>query len=106
MMSRTKWMLSKLIKMCYILFSYLGLQATAEFKTNKGRIDIFVECPDYIYIIEMKLDKPAQKALDQIHEKKYYEQFQNSDKQVNLIGLKFSSEDKNITDRLIEKLLI
>lgn len=88
----------------YVLFSYLGLQAKAEFRTNKGRIDILIQSPDFVYVIEMKLDKPAQEAMDQIHEKKYYEQFRNLDKQVFLIGLSFSSEEKNITEHLIEEI--
>ena len=88
----------------YIVCVYCGVQAHAEHITNKGRIDIFIEAPDFAYIIEMKLDKPAQEAIDQIHEKGYHEQFKNLGKKLFLMGLSFSSEEKNITEHIIEEL--
>lgn len=82
---------------------YLGINVESEFTTNNGRMDILIKTPNFVYVIELKLDKPAQSAIDQIHEKAYYEQFKGQNKKIYLLGISFSSEEKNISDYIIEK---
>jgi hypothetical protein len=73
----------------------------AQIQTNRGRIDQVIETDNTIYIFEFKLEN-AQKAIDQIHRKKYYEKYQNQSKRIVLVGVSFSKEERNIKDWLIE----
>ncbi len=52
-----------------------------------------------IYIIEFKVNELSEpgSALDQIKERKYYEKFIGNGREVYLIGVEFSKEDRNIT---------
>ena len=48
----------------------LGFYSTcAEKETSEGRIDCVVECPQYVYIMEFKLNGSAEEAVRQIKEK-------------------------------------
>ena len=78
----------------------LGLEKVeAEEKTNIGRIDISVEVYDGLYyIIELKLDLSADAALRQIKRKKYYEKYMKRGNTIHLLGINFSSKERNIVD--------
>jgi len=52
--------------MVYVL---LGLEIRGEEKTNRGRMDNVLELEDKIFIFEMKYEKSARAAIDQIREK-------------------------------------
>jgi len=87
----------------YCYFASLGLDVTPEVSTNKGRIDLVLRFAGRIYIIEFKVKEltGSGKALEQILKKGYAEQFvsRNPDGTVcpvYLIGVAFSSEEKNI----------
>ena len=75
------------------------MDANAEDVTNRGRIDISVKVKnDLYYIIELKLDESAEEALKQIKEKKYYEKYGMKGNTIHLLGINFSSKERNITD--------
>lgn len=46
----------------------------------------------------------AEKALAQIHKKKYHEKYKIKNKEIILVGVGFSQEERNIKDWIIEKL--
>ncbi|MCA9507658.1 MAG: PD-(D/E)XK nuclease domain-containing protein, partial [Myxococcales bacterium] len=52
---------------------------------------------------EFKLRGSAQEALNQIHEKKYYQRFLASGKKIVLVGVQFCMQERNITQWLVEK---
>jgi Holliday junction resolvase-like predicted endonuclease len=56
-------------------FTAAGIKAQSEYSTSDGRIDLVLELPKLIYIIEVKFGKKAEEALVQIEQKKYYERF-------------------------------
>ena len=71
----------------------------AEEVTNRGRMDIAVRVGDtLVYIIELKLDESGKKALSQIKEKRYYEKYTSEGCRVHLLGINFSSKERNISD--------
>jgi hypothetical protein len=86
----------------YAVFEVLGLRPQAEAQTNIGRSDMVVETTTAIYIWELKMDKSPGSAIEQIHEKKYYEKYLHLGKPIKLIGLKFSSKERNITEFKVE----
>ncbi len=80
--------------------SFLGL--IVEDCTNKGRIDMSVETEDTIYLIEFKVDMPRKTTLAQIKAKGYPEKYQTRDKKIVLIGIGFSSKEKNVSEFVID----
>jgi len=81
----------------YAYLASLGIPFTAEDVTNKGRVDMSIQFPDKVYIIEFKVDQPG-KALEQIKARKYHEKYQAPDRTVYIVGISFDSKEKNITD--------
>jgi len=89
----------------YTYFVSLGFPCVAEDVTNKGRIDLTIKLPTRIVILEFKVDI-KEKALQQIKTKRYYEKYLDEDKEIYIIGVCFSSEEKNITEFEFEKIRI
>ncbi|MEA3385596.1 MAG: AAA family ATPase [Thermodesulfobacteriota bacterium] len=85
----------------YLIFSLIGLKVEAEVKTNKGRIDAVIIDKD-IYIFEFKFNGDKNKALIQIKEKKYFEKYQGTDKEIYLFGVDFA--DRNVGEWIVEKI--
>ncbi|MDX8412467.1 MAG: ATP-binding protein [Mariprofundales bacterium] len=81
----------------YCYFAALGLDVAAEESTNKGRIDLTVKLGNRIFIIEFKVVEMTDdgSALQQIEEKGYGDKYRGQG-EVWLIGIAFSSSDRNI----------
>ena len=50
----------------YIIFELMGTPVQTEKQTSNGRIDIFLQSKDYIYVMELKVDGSADEALAEI----------------------------------------
>ncbi len=90
----------------YLIIAASGVGITSEILTSKGRIDIVIETKDRYYITEFKCNQDSGVAIEQIKEKKYYEPYKNKGKEIILIGINFSTKEKNISDYELEKLLL
>ena len=88
----------------YAVLRSMCATVNAEVKTNEGRIDMVVDLPDDIYIIEFKLDKPAAEEIEQIKGKDYAGKYALSNKRITLIGISFSSAKRTIVEELVEEL--
>ena len=78
----------------------LGAEIGNEIETKNGRVDAILKTDKNIYVFEFKLDQSADTALRQIHDKGYANQF-DADKKiktVHLVGINFSSREKNIDE--------
>ena len=82
----------------YVVLKLIGTAVTAEVMTNDGRIDMVCDAPSGIYLIEFKLDRPAEEALEQIDRNDYAAKYDFAGKKVVKIGVSFSSEQRSITD--------
>lgn len=71
----------------HMLFVLLGLEIQAEVATSQGRIDHVLTTQDQIFIVEMKYDRPAAEAIQQIHEKQYASGYLGAKQQIILVGL-------------------
>ena len=87
----------------YAVLRAMCATVNAEVKTNDGRMDMVVDLPDDIYIIEFKLDRPAAEAMEQMKGKDYAGKYALSGKRVTLIGISFSSEKRTIVEELVEE---
>ena len=88
----------------YLIVSSAGVGIKSEILTSKGRIDALIETRERFYIFEFKCNQDSNKAIQQIKEKKYYEPYKNRGKEIILIGINFSTEERNIADYKIEVL--
>lgn len=81
-----------------IICSIVGINAEVERRTSDGRIDMVLESPKKIYIIEFKYGRTPEEALKQINEKKYALPFENSlnPKEIVKVGVNISPETRNI----------
>ena len=82
----------------YVVLRSIGVGVGAEVKTNDGRIDMVCDTPDHIYLIEFKLDRSAEEALEQIERNDYAAKYDLAGKKVMKIGVSFSSEKRTIAD--------
>ena len=87
----------------YVVLRSIGVNVNGEVKTHDGRIDMVVDLPNDIYIVEFKLDKPASEAMEQIKGKDYAGKYALSGKRVTLIGISFSAEKRTIIEELVEE---
>ena len=56
---------------CYVVLRSIGVNVNGEVRTHDARMDMVVDLPGDIYIIEFKLDRPASEAMEQIRGKDY-----------------------------------
>lgn len=69
-----------------------------EKETSLGRADCVVETPNFVYIFEYKLDRPAAEALAQIEEKGYAREYANDRRKLFKVACCFSSETGTISE--------
>ena len=81
-----------------VIFKMLGFSLQTERPANGGRMDMVVETCAYIYIIEFKIDKSAEAALQQIKEKGYHLPYVTYSRPIVLVGVNFSSETRGISE--------
>ena len=82
----------------YVVFRLMGLFVEVEREMSDGRMDMVVKTPDYIYIIECKLDKSAKEALQQIEDKQYAAPFAMDRRKLFKIGVNFSTATRRISE--------
>jgi len=83
----------------YLILRLLGFDILAEEITSKGRIDATIRFSDAIYILEFKFDQSkdvSNIALQQIKDMQYAQKFDHLGKNITLVGISFSEEEKNI----------
>jgi hypothetical protein len=88
----------------HLLFTYMGIRIHSEACTAEGRVDSMVETDTHVYILEYKLDKSPREAIEQIRKKRYYQSVWHLGKPVVAVGVKFSSQTKNIEEWETEEL--
>ena len=81
-------------------FVATGASVLTEAHLQKGRADVVLDLRDEIYIIEFKTEESAQKALEQIKERRYYLPYkeEGSKKRIHLLGLRFSLEEAKVIE--------
>lgn len=91
-------------QMLFIIFSLLtGYVVDVEVHTPNGRVDVVLLTDIRLYIIELKLNRDAQTALQQINLKNYAQRFALCGKPIVKVGINFDSTHGNIEDWIIEE---
>ncbi len=89
--------------MLFIIFTLLAdYLVDVEVHTPRGRVDIVLLTKTNLYLIELKLNKDAKTAMQQINLKNYRQRFALSGKPITKVGINFDGTTGNITDWVIE----
>ena len=87
----------------FIIFTLLThFVVDVEVHTPNGRVDVVMETEDTLYFIELKLNKSAQAAMQQINLKQYDQRFARCGKPIVKVGVNFDAKKGNIEDWTIE----
>lgn len=87
----------------FIIFTLLThFVVDVEVHTPNGRVDVVMETEDTLYLIELKLNKSTQAAMQQINLKQYDQCFARCGKPIVKVGVNFDAKKGNIEDWTIE----
>ncbi|MEL6539647.1 MAG: PD-(D/E)XK nuclease domain-containing protein, partial [Bacteroidota bacterium] len=75
-----------------------GIETKVEEATSRGRIDMVVQMPKYVFLFELKVDQTADIALDQLHAQNYKKRYLHGGKQIVAVGINFSTQSRDIND--------
>ena len=86
----------------YVIFSLLGFYVDVEVRTPRGRVDVVLRTHSTLYVIELKLDKTADTAMQQIDLKNYPERFALCGLPIVKVGISFDRERRTLGEWRIE----
>ena len=89
-------------QLLYVIFSLLGRYVDVEVRTSSGRVDMVMNSGKALYLFELKLNKSAEAAMNQINLKNYPSRFALSGLPIVKVGLNFDLERHTIVDWKIE----
>ena len=90
-------------QMLFIIFTLLtNYLVDVEVHTPRGRVDIVLLTKTDLYVIELKLNKSAQAAMQQINLKNYRQRFALCGLPITKVGINFDSTQGTIEDWVIE----
>ena len=85
-------------QMLYVIFSLFGRYVEVEVHTPRGRVDVVMMSSNTLYLFELKLNKDAATAIEQINLKDYASKFALCNLPIVKVGINFDSEQRTITD--------
>ncbi|WP_404414341.1 ATP-binding protein [Vreelandella aquamarina] len=90
----------------YSHFAALGVGVTVEDASHKGKVDMSVDFGGHLYLFEFKVVEqvPQGKALEQIKAQGYADKYRASGKPMHLVGVEFSSIERQIVAFEVETL--
>ena len=90
-------------QMLFIIFTLLtNYLVDVEVHTPRGRVDVVLLTKTDLYVIELKLNKSAQAAMQQINLKNYRQRFVLCGLPITKVGINFDSAQGTVEDWVIE----
>ena len=90
--------------MLFVIFSLLtDYQVDVEVHTPNGRVDIVLLTHTDLFLLEIKLGKSAQCAMQQINLKNYPARFTRCGLPIVKVGINFDAQSHTISEWKIEK---
>ena len=89
----------------YSYFAGAGLDVVVEDSTSRGRLDMAVRFNAQVYLFELKVVEQAGAgaALAQLKERGYAEKYRHLGEPIHLVGVEFSSQDRNVVAFEVER---
>lgn len=88
----------------YTIFSLLGMYVDVEVRTPRGRVDMVMRTSSTLYVVELKFNKTADSAMQQIDLKNYPQRFALCGLPVVKVGINFDGEQRTLEDWKIERI--
>ena len=82
----------------YLIFNLMGAYISVEEDSAIGRADAVLHLPDTTYVMELKFDKSAEEALQQIDDKAYLLPYSANGKRLVKVGINYDSSKRTIGD--------
>ena len=90
-------------QLLYVIFSLMGRYVDVEVRTANGRVDMVMNSGKALCLFELKLNKSAEAAMNQINLKDYPARFALTNLPIIKIGINFDTTTHTIEDWKIEK---
>ena len=89
-------------QMLYVIFSLLGRYVDVEVRTATGRVDMVMQAFGKLYLFELKLNRSAAAAMQQINLNDYPARFSQCGLPIVKVGINFDTATRTVTDWAIE----
>lgn len=86
----------------FTIFSMLGADVKVEEPTPDGRIDMVLKTDTAIYVFELKYNKSADVAIQQIKQKDYAKIYVGDGRKIVKVGLNFSEDRRSLENWKVE----
>ena len=90
-------------QLLYVIFSLMGRYVDVEVRTATGRVDMVMNSGKALCLFELKLNKSAEAAMNQINLKDYPPRFALTNLPIIKIGINFDTATHTIEDWKIER---
>ena len=90
-------------QLLYVIFSLMGRYVDVEVRTANGRVDMVMNSGKALCLFELKLNKSADAAMNQINLKDYPARFALTNLPIIKIGINFDTATHTIEDWKIER---
>lgn len=83
----------------YAFLASLGFNLKPELSSSHGRADLIIDTGHMVYVLEFKvveIEGDGIKAINQIKDKGYHQQYVRAGREVVLIGMDFSKAERNL----------
>ena len=87
-----------------LFMEMLGAKVAAEEGAAFGYADAIIETRRFVWVFEFKFNKSAKRAVRQIREKGYVDQYKGDRRPVTLVGINFRTAKRNIDEPVFEEL--
>ena len=89
-------------QMLYVIFSLLGRYVDVEVRTATGRVDMVMQAFGKLYLFELKLNRSAAAAMQQINLNDYPARFSQCGLPIMKVGINFDTATRTLSDWVIE----
>ena len=89
-------------QMLYVIFSLLGRYVDVEVRTATGRVDMVMQAFGKLYLFELKLNRSAAAAMQQINLNDYPARFSQCGLSIVKVGINFDTATRTLSDWVIE----
>jgi hypothetical protein len=85
-------------KFFFLYFRMMCDQVHAEVRNSTGATDVTITTPNYVYVVELKINSTPEVALKQIDEKGYATPYMEGSRAVYKVGVNFSTKERTISE--------
>ena len=89
-------------QLLFVIFSLLGEYVDVEVRTATGRVDMVMQAFGKLYLFELKLNRSAAAAMQQINLNDYPARFSQCGLPIVKVGINFDTATRTVSDLVIE----